>query len=135
VLTNLLRNAAEAGARSVRISALHDNTMLVVDIADNGPGLPEGVRSDLFRPFAGSARRGGAGLGLAIARDLMVAHGGDIELVSTGAAGTTFRLTLRLAEPEQSLEGASNGEHIAPVRPVDVLDARAAEPDRKGACR
>jgi signal transduction histidine kinase len=135
VLTNLLRNAAEAGAPSVRISAFQDNTMLVVDIADNGPGLPEGVRSDLFRPFAGSARRGGAGLGLAIARDLMVAHGGDIELVSTGVAGTTFRLTLRLVEPEQSFEGASNGEHIAPVRPVDVLDAGAAEPGRKGVCR
>ena len=95
VLTNLLRNAAEAGARSVRISAHQDNTMLAVEIADDGPGLPEAVRSDLFRPFAGSARRGGAGLGLAIARDLMVAHGGDIELVSTGASGTTFRLTLR----------------------------------------
>ncbi len=135
VLTNLLRNAAEAGARSVRISALHDNTMLVVDIADNGPGLPEGVRGDLFRPFAGSARRGGAGLGLAIARDLMVAHGGDIELVSTGAAGTTFRLTLRPVEPEQSSEAPSNGEHIAPAGPVDVLDTRAAEPGRKGVCR
>ena len=37
--------------------------------------------AELFRPFAGSMQRGGTGLGLAIARDLMVAHGGDIELV------------------------------------------------------
>ena len=109
--------------------------MLAVEIADDGPGLPEAVRSDLFRPFAGSARRGGAGLGLAIARDLMVAHGGDIELVSTGASGTTFRLTLRLVEPEQSFEAASNGEHVAPAGSADVWDARATEPGRRGACR
>ncbi len=135
VLTNLLRNAAEAGARSVRISAHQENTLLAVEIADDGPGLPEAVRNDLFRPFAGSARRGGTGLGLAIARDLMVAHGGDIELVATGASGTTFRLTLRLVEPEQSLETASNGEHIAPAGSADVWDASAAEPGRKSACR
>ena len=75
-----------------------------IEIADDGPGLPEAVRAELFRPFAGSMRRGGSGLGLAIARDLMVAHGGDIELVDTGPAGTTFRLSLRLADPAQTPE-------------------------------
>jgi signal transduction histidine kinase len=98
VLVNLLRNAAEAGARSVRVSA-HTAGPVAVEIADDGPGLPEAVRVDLFRPFAGSMRRGGTGLGMAIARDLMVAHGGEIELVDTGPAGTTFRLTLPSAEP------------------------------------
>jgi signal transduction histidine kinase len=134
VLTNLLRNAAEAGARSVRISARQENTMLAVEIADDGPGLPEAMRSDLFRPFSGSARRGGAGLGLAIARDLTVAHGGDIELISTGASGTAFRLTLRLVEPEQ-FEAASNGGHIASAGSADVWDAKATDPGRNGVCR
>jgi signal transduction histidine kinase len=120
VLTNLLRNAAEAGARSVFAAAHHDSPTLAIDIADDGPGLPEAVRADLFRPFAGSSRRGGTGLGLAIARDLMVAHGGDIELVNTGAAGTTFRLTLRTAEPEQPPTAASGGAHIAPAAAADV---------------
>lgn len=100
VLTNLIRNASEAGARVVCVSAAHNSPTLVVEIADDGPGLPEQVQAELFRPFAGSTRRGGTGLGLAIARDLMVAHGGTIELVQTGASGTTFRLTLRLAETE-----------------------------------
>jgi signal transduction histidine kinase len=101
VLTNLLRNAAEAGAQTVRVSARHKSPTLSIEIADDGPGLPEAVRADLFRPFAGTMQRGGSGLGLAIARDLMVAHGGSIELVSTGADGTAFRLTLRLVEAPQ----------------------------------
>ena len=66
----------------------------MLDVEDDGPGLPEAVRADLFRPFAASMQGGGTGLGLAIARDLMVAHGGGIELLETGPSGTTFRLTL-----------------------------------------
>jgi signal transduction histidine kinase len=119
VLANLLRNSAEAGARTVRVSAKLDNNALAVEIADDGPGLPEPVRAELFHPFAGSTRRDGTGLGLAIARDLMVAHGGSIELVETGESGTTFRLTLRLAELALSPESGHNGERVAPA-PADV---------------
>jgi len=56
------------------------------------------VRANLFRPFTSTHRAGGSGLGLVIARDLMLAHGGDIGLMNTGAGGTTFRLTLKLSE-------------------------------------
>jgi signal transduction histidine kinase len=120
VLTNLMRNAAEAGARSVHISAQYYSPAIAIEITDDGPGLPEKVRAELFRPFAGSTRRGGAGLGLAIARDLMVAHGGDIELVATGEAGTTFRLTLRTFDPEGSQETAPGEARIAPAASADV---------------
>jgi signal transduction histidine kinase len=120
VLTNLLRNAAEAGARTVRISAHHYNPTIAIEVADDGPGLPEKVRTDLFRPFAGSTRRGGTGLGLAIVRDLMVAHGGDIELVATGAAGTTFRLILRTVDAEETPESALSSARIAPAASADV---------------
>jgi signal transduction histidine kinase len=120
VLTNLLRNAAEAGARTVRISAHHYRPTIAIEVSDDGPGLPEKLRADLFRPFAGSTRRGGTGLGLAIARDLMVAHGGDIELVATGVTGTTFRLILRTVDPDESPEAAPSGARIAPAAPADV---------------
>ncbi|MEJ0020923.1 MAG: HAMP domain-containing sensor histidine kinase [Acetobacteraceae bacterium] len=120
VLANLMRNAAEAGARTVHVAAHPGSPTLAVEIADDGPGLPEAVQADLFRPFAGSMRRGGTGLGLAIARDLMVAHGGDIELVATGPGGTTFRLTLRVAEPPQPPIPAAGTAQIAPAASADV---------------
>jgi signal transduction histidine kinase len=94
VLSNLARNAVEAGAQRLRFSAGREGGTIAVDIADDGPGLPPKARDNLFRPFFGTARPGGSGLGLAIARELMRAHGGELVLVSSTAAGTVFRLTL-----------------------------------------
>ncbi|MBM3559645.1 MAG: ATP-binding protein, partial [Alphaproteobacteria bacterium] len=62
--------------------------------ADDGPGLLVLARERLFEPFTGSARRGGTGLGLVIARDVLRAHGGDVALLASDDAGTIFRLTL-----------------------------------------
>ena len=122
VLTNLLRNAAEAGAHDcARLGAAQQPHAARLNIADDGPGLPDAVRAELFRPFAGSRRRGGTGLGLAIVRDLMVAHGGEIELVETGATGTTFRLILRLAEPERRADSRpETAPRVAPAASADV---------------
>jgi signal transduction histidine kinase len=94
VFLNLARNAVEAGAHRLRVSAAREGGTIVVEIADNGPGLPPKARENLFRPFFGSARPGGSGLGLAIARELVRAHGGELSLVSSTGAGTLFRLTL-----------------------------------------
>jgi len=65
-----------------------------VRVSDNGPGLPERSRERLFLPFAGSSRPDGAGLGLAIARELAQGHGGDLTLIDSGPTGTTFELRL-----------------------------------------
>jgi signal transduction histidine kinase len=98
LLFNLIRNALEAGARRVRVSAIAEPGTVAVTVADDGPGLPPKARENLFRPFFGSARPGGTGLGLAIARELARAHGGDLVLVGSTGAGTVFRLTLPAAE-------------------------------------
>src|SRR5206468_3415093 len=66
----------------------------LIRVSDNGPGVPERVRDRLFQPFATSARPDGAGLGLAIARELAQAHGGDLTLSVTGPGGSTFELRL-----------------------------------------
>jgi signal transduction histidine kinase len=102
ILVNLLKNAREAieedpergGVGRVRVDLTPGEVAVVLRLADDGPGLPERARSYLFQPFAGSGRRGGVGLGLAIARELAQAHGGDLDLVETGASGTVFELRL-----------------------------------------
>jgi signal transduction histidine kinase len=94
VLSNLGQNAIEAGATCVEVTARRDDGRCIIDVADNGPGLPPRAREQLFQPFAGSSRPGGTGLGLAIARELMRAHGGDIRLERSTGEGTCFRLTL-----------------------------------------
>ena len=93
-LANLFRNAAEAGATAIRVSAMGNGKWVEIDVADNGPGLPPRAREKLFRPFEGSARAGGTGLGLAIARELVRGHGGDLTLMETTEDGTRFRIVL-----------------------------------------
>jgi signal transduction histidine kinase len=98
VFLNLLRNSIEAGARRVRVAAARDDSTAVIDIIDDGPGLPPRARDNLFRPFAASARPGGSGLGLAIARELMRVQGGDVALIASTGSGTTFRVTMPAAK-------------------------------------
>ncbi len=93
VFANLVKNAMDAGAGTVTIS-LAGRSPILIEVSDDGPGMPPRAVENLFRPFAGSARAGGTGLGLAIAEEVMRAHGGEIILKSTGAAGTVFCLTL-----------------------------------------
>lgn len=94
VLANLARNAAQAGAKNFRVSASAANGRVQVAVADDGPGLPAKAREHLFQPFIGSARPGGTGLGLVIAREIMRANGGDITVQETSERGTVFRLEL-----------------------------------------
>lgn len=128
-LTNLLRNAFEAGARQVSVRAAHAAGATVITLADDGPGLPRQVREKLFQPFGASTRAGGSGLGLAIARDALRAHGGDVVLDSTGPGGTVFRLLLpdQQAElPEPLMHPAASEPPPAPprTRPGAELVAR-----------
>ena len=100
ILVNLYRNARQAmqgagrTAGLVRVTAAHGDGTVRVEVADDGPGVPERVQARLFQPFGGASSPGGSGLGLAVARDLARAHGGELELVRTGSEGSVFRLTL-----------------------------------------
>jgi signal transduction histidine kinase len=66
-------------------------------MTDNGTGIPEAIRGRIFDSFL-SGRPDGTGLGLAIVQRVLLGHHGDIALVKTGPAGTTFRLRLPLAK-------------------------------------
>jgi len=105
-LVNLGRNALEAGATEIIVSARRaEGERLALSVTDNGPGLPPRARENLFQPFAGSARAGGTGLGLAIAREVARTHGGDIRLVETSGRGTSFVMELPAALPVSEISG------------------------------
>jgi len=109
VLLNLVRNARQAIEASrrpgkVTLSAREDDEAWWIEIVDTGPGLPAKARDNLFTPFRGGARAGGAGLGLAISAELVRGHGGTLELVRTGDKGTVF--TIRLPRSMSGLDAA-----------------------------
>lgn len=104
VIHNICRNAIQAlvtyvpphpdEARRVVISAHRVGSVVSIAIDDTGPGMPRKARENLFAPFRGSARSGGTGLGLVIARELVLAHGGTIALVEKPGPGTLFRIEI-----------------------------------------
>jgi signal transduction histidine kinase len=102
VLVNVARNAVQAlearGARDpardqIRITGRRDGSVVVIEVSDTGPGVSEKARAHMFQAFQGSTRAGGAGLGLAIAAELVRAHGGEIRLIP-GTIGATFSITI-----------------------------------------
>lgn len=93
-ISNLVSNAVQAGAQDITVASHRYNGVLLIDVSDDGPGLPPRAQENLFKPFKGSTKAGGTGLGLAIARELIRGHGGDLELESTSGSGTTFRITI-----------------------------------------
>jgi len=108
VLVNITRNAVQAlearGARDpardqIRITGRREGSVAVIEVSDTGPGISDRARAHLFEAFQGSTRAGGAGLGLAIAAELVRAHGGEMRLVD-GTIGATFRISI----PDRAVE-------------------------------
>lgn len=105
IVANLVRNAARAIAEQpgrsapgvIRTRAFRDNGSVVVEISDNGPGIPHHMMGRMFQPFSGSASRDGAGLGLAIARELARGMNGELELLGTSPSGAAFSLRVPAA--------------------------------------
>ena len=100
LLTNLLENAFRYGADShVRLGARARGGELEVEVADGGPGIPEGLRERVFEKFyrpPGTLSDGGAGLGLAICQAIVKVHGGRIWVEEAAGGGAVFRFTLPL---------------------------------------
>jgi signal transduction histidine kinase len=99
VIANLVRNARQAIVNTgqpgdVTVTAGEDARAWIIRVRDTGPGLPPKAREHLFKPFQGGATKGGAGLGLTIAAELVRGHGGDLSLEHSDAHGTTFCFTL-----------------------------------------
>lgn len=99
VLGNLIRNARQAIQATGRpgevcVEAGETDDGWIIRVRDTGPGLPPKARENLFQAFQGNVRKGGIGLGLAIAQELVQGHGGRLTLERTGKDGTVFAVSL-----------------------------------------
>jgi two-component system osmolarity sensor histidine kinase EnvZ len=97
-IRNLLANATRHGAR-IELRAKRRERSVKILIDDDGPGIPSGMREDVFKPFfrldaSRNSSTGGVGLGLTIARDVVRAHGGDIWLEDAPLGGLRVRIKL-----------------------------------------
>lgn len=100
VFAQLCDNALAHGARRIEARAMRENGRVAIRVADDGAGVAPAHRARLFEPFFTTRREaGGTGMGLAILRALIEAHGGEIALDETQAQGAAFRIILPAAKP------------------------------------
>ena len=107
---NLIRNAVDAAADGVRIviRARAAGSVVVIQVEDNGPGVPREHIPHLFDPFFTTRREtGGTGLGLSIVHGIIAGHGGTIDVTSQLGQGTVF--TIELPGPERTRAEVGDG--------------------------
>jgi two-component system sensor histidine kinase KdpD len=111
VLVNLLENAVDhtPGNAPIEISAKAADGEVVVEVADEGPGLPRGAEERVFEKFFRAAPEGrkGIGLGLAISRGIVEAHGGTISAANRAGGGAAFRFTLPRTDAPPAVDGSA----------------------------
>ena len=99
-VTNVVENATKHGKVICVFLDVSDCECLTIDVSDDGPGIPVELREKVLEPFfkVDSARQGSArpgfGLGLAIARDVVRAHGGDVVIIGNQRGGATVQMRL-----------------------------------------
>jgi signal transduction histidine kinase len=110
ILFNLVRNSVEAMteraaladspvAGKISIESNITENAIAILVSDNGPGLPDHAKADLFEPFKGTRKPGGSGLGVAIAAEIARAHAGTLSLHRTNENGAAFLITLPQKTP------------------------------------
>jgi nitrogen-specific signal transduction histidine kinase len=88
-------------------------TELVIEVTDNGDGVPAGIRNTLFEPFVSEGKQKGSGLGLTLTQRIAVEHGGSVILLRSRPGETVFRMTLtRSADVSRTLASTRAGMEI-----------------------
>ena len=102
---NLVRNAAQAlknanvAQAQIEIRVRRENHDAVLEVSDNGPGVPEDARARVFEPYY-TTKADGTGLGLAIVKKIVLEHGGEISYAPSKTGGACFRIALPLLRNE-----------------------------------
>ena len=112
VFMNLIGNALEVmpnGGEIVIRATQRGNDDIEIEVADSGPGIPAELRPQLFQPFATFGKKNGSGLGLALSRQAVLDHGGDIWAEDKATPGATFRIRLpKTFAPLPAVEAAQS---------------------------
>ncbi len=117
VLINLLENAAKYSppALPIDVTASVKNGVILIEVADRGPGIPQGEEQRIFDKFfqLHPDREGGVGLGLTICRGIVESHGGRIWVEARSGGGSIFRFTLPIEKNQPTVEPEQNGRDRA----------------------
>jgi signal transduction histidine kinase len=125
VVENAIKYSPRGGAVAVRV--YRDGRQAIVEVTDHGPGIAAGDLPHVMRPFfQGGGRRGGYGLGLAIAQAAAVRGGGRVTIAS-GASGTTVSIVLRSARPVRMPRAAGRAAGV-PAEASGVIAASSPPP-------
>ena len=113
VFINLIGNALEAmpAGGEITISATLEPDNVTIQVADNGPGISPDIRDHLFQPFVSSGKKNGLGLGLALSRQTVLDHGGDMWVESKSDCGARFFMRL----PLRRMATTAESKMAAPV--------------------
>jgi len=134
-LYNLLLNACEAAPAvggQVEVNVTENSGSISIAVCDNGPGVEQSIRANLFHPFVSYGKENGTGLGLAVVQKIVQDHGGEIFLERTPDAKTIFRIVL----PGHSLEGLRRPDDairdvpsLVPAKRESARDNSISHPD------
>ncbi len=135
---NIIRNAVAVSSRGQRVRVVRSVESVTgeadrvqdwvrIRVSDEGPGVPEDIRSTIFDAFVTrsvprSGKALGIGIGLALAREVALAHGGELTLLSSERRGSSFELRVPLADMDRRGEGAAGSLSLSP----GIFDVRRA---------
>jgi two-component system sensor kinase FixL len=110
VLVNLFRNALDAMEKSPHRELIISNApmsddMVEIIVSDTGPGIPDAVMANLFRPFF-TTKENGMGVGLSVSKTIIEAHGGQMSAERNDAGGATFRFTLPVSSSKDLINAS-----------------------------
>ena len=89
-----------------------------ITIADNGRGIPGPIRDTAFEPFVSQGKENGTGLGLTVVQKIVQDHRGEITIVQSSSAGTTFRITLPRPSPVAGGSESTTAEVLPAAAPA-----------------
>jgi signal transduction histidine kinase len=134
-LYNLLLNACEAAPAvggQVGVKVSENDGAISIAVSDNGPGVEESIRANLFHPFVSYGKENGTGLGLAVVQKIVQDHGGEISVERTAEAKTVFRIVLpgSLFEGLRSTNNAiADVPSLVPAKREDASDNSISHSD------